>query len=76
MRFAITYFKFNHRQRKESLMKTVTMSILLLGATVSVFAAPTNAFVRPDAAIQMAIDHAAKQLSQARTEEEIGRAHV
>lgn len=51
-------------------MKTAAMSILLLGATVSVFAAPTNAFVRPDAAIQTAIEHAAKQLSQARTEAE------
>lgn len=49
-------------------MKIAAMSILLLGATVSVFAAPTNAFVRPDAAIQTAIEHAAKQLSQARTE--------
>lgn len=51
-------------------MKTAAMSILLLGGTVSVFAAPTNAFVRPEPAFQAAIDHAAKQLSQARTEAE------
>ncbi len=50
------------------MMKIAAMSILLLGATVSVFAAPTNAFVRPDAAMQTIIGHATKQLFQARTD--------
>ena len=50
------------------MMKIAAMSILLLGATVSVFAAPTNAFVRPDAAMQAIIGHATKQLFQARTD--------
>lgn len=51
-------------------MKTVTMSILLLWATASIFADPTNAFVRPDEAIQAAIDHAARQLFKAKSEKE------
>jgi hypothetical protein len=51
-------------------MKTAAISILLLCTTASVFADPTNAFVRPDGAIQTAIDNAAKQLFKVKTEEE------
>ena len=54
-------------------MNIATMSILFLGATVSVFAAPTNTFVRPDAAMQTIIGHATKQLYEARTDADASR---